>query len=234
MKRLGRQDERVLVGFLREFYRRSNFNGFLVTLLAVMPLLAPLDPSVLSDVSTFRDASPLGIVTHAVVTLYPHARLKVVTPQAQLMLEEFFGENSTANHHLPEALAGWVRAESEKFRTDRSVLSASPLMVRKDGTCLRARLFVSPTESLVLLQRDQGPCETARLQALGLTPREAEVLACVAQGMTNAEIGSILAASPRTVQKHLEHIFLKLGVNTRTAAVAAARQATSNETRHSQ
>jgi DNA-binding CsgD family transcriptional regulator len=53
---------------------------------------------------------------------------------------------------------------------------------------------------------------------LGLTRREVEVLTLVADGKTNAEIGMILGTSPRTVQKHLEHIFEKLGVETRTAA----------------
>ena len=52
----------------------------------------------------------------------------------------------------------------------------------------------------------------------GLTRREAEVLLWVAQGNTNIEIGTILGTSPRTVQKHLEHIYRKLGVETRVAA----------------
>lgn len=53
---------------------------------------------------------------------------------------------------------------------------------------------------------------------LGLTRREVEVLTLVADGKTNAEIGMILGTSSRTIQKHLEHIFEKLGVETRTAA----------------
>lgn len=52
-----------------------------------------------------------------------------------------------------------------------------------------------------------------------LTPREAEVLCWLAQGKRNGEIGHLLGVSPRTVQKHLEHIYEKLGVQTRTAAV---------------
>lgn len=59
------------------------------------------------------------------------------------------------------------------------------------------------------------------LERFGLTRREAEVLAWVAQGKTNAEIGMILGTSPRTVEKHLEHIYQKLGVETRTAATLA-------------
>jgi DNA-binding CsgD family transcriptional regulator len=52
-----------------------------------------------------------------------------------------------------------------------------------------------------------------------LTPREREVLDWVAAGKTNRDIAAILGASPRTVEKHLERIYEKLGVETRTAAV---------------
>jgi DNA-binding CsgD family transcriptional regulator len=55
-----------------------------------------------------------------------------------------------------------------------------------------------------------------------LTTREHEVLRWLAAGKTNAEIAQILGTSARTVQKHLEHIFVKLGVETRTAAIARA------------
>ena len=57
----------------------------------------------------------------------------------------------------------------------------------------------------------------------GLTPREAEVLGWVARGKTNVEISAVLFISPLTVCKHLENIFEKLGVRTRTAAAAYAR-----------
>jgi DNA-binding response OmpR family regulator len=53
-----------------------------------------------------------------------------------------------------------------------------------------------------------------------LTPRELDVLAWIARGKTNRDIAEILGMSPRTVNKHLEHIFVKLGVETRAAAAA--------------
>lgn len=59
----------------------------------------------------------------------------------------------------------------------------------------------------------------AALEQKGLTPREMEVLEWVARGKTNNEIGLILQISPRTASKHLEHIYTKLGVESRTAAV---------------
>jgi len=55
-----------------------------------------------------------------------------------------------------------------------------------------------------------------------LTPREREVLHWLATGKTDGEIAALLSLSPRTVQKHLEHIYVKLGVETRTAAVTRA------------
>lgn len=59
-------------------------------------------------------------------------------------------------------------------------------------------------------------------QALGLTPREAEILHWVVQGKTNPEIGLILGIQLTTVKKHLESTFVKLGVENRTAAVTLA------------
>lgn len=55
-----------------------------------------------------------------------------------------------------------------------------------------------------------------------LTEREIEVLRWVSCGKTNKDIGDILQLSPRTVNKHLEHIYIKLGVETRTAATSVA------------
>ena len=55
-----------------------------------------------------------------------------------------------------------------------------------------------------------------------LTPKEAEVLYWVVKGKINRDIGDILGSSPMTVKKHLEHVFAKLGVETRTAAAGMA------------
>jgi DNA-binding CsgD family transcriptional regulator len=66
------------------------------------------------------------------------------------------------------------------------------------------------------------------LAARGLTVREVEVLGLVACGCTNKQLGLRLGISPRTVQKHLERIHSKLGVSTRTAAVAVAIGVISN------
>jgi DNA-binding NarL/FixJ family response regulator len=70
--------------------------------------------------------------------------------------------------------------------------------------------------------RSTEPASPEQLEALGLTPREAEVLFWVAQGKTNPEIGTITGVQLTTVKKHLESIYAKLGVENRTTAAALA------------
>jgi DNA-binding CsgD family transcriptional regulator len=74
----------------------------------------------------------------------------------------------------------------------------------------------------LLIKAERLDLSEPDLATLALSKREREVLALVASGKTNGEIATILAISGRTVQKHLEHIFQKLGVETRTAAAICA------------
>lgn len=60
-----------------------------------------------------------------------------------------------------------------------------------------------------------------KLRSKGLSPRELEILTCLVQGKSNIAIGKCLGISPRTVSKHLEHLYSKLKTTCRTSAVAA-------------
>ena len=75
--------------------------------------------------------------------------------------------------------------------------------------------------TLVLEEREAAAGPIA-LRRLGVSPREAEVLYWIAQGKGNSEIATILGASMRTIEKHVERIFDKLGVDSRVAAAVAA------------
>lgn len=93
----------------------------------------------------------------------------------------------------------------------------------------RGALLIERANSLTsqppLLPRDQ---DAKHLQQATLTVKEREVLTWVAAGKTNADIAALLSTSRRTVEKHLEHIFVKLGVETRTAAVMRAWSSEAN------
>ncbi len=80
-------------------------------------------------------------------------------------------------------------------------------------------------ERLILLDEQRSDASTRRLaESCRLTGREAEVLNWLAGGKTNRDIAEILGMSPRTVNKHLERVYVKLGVENRAAAVAIAVQ----------
>lgn len=85
---------------------------------------------------------------------------------------------------------------------------------------LQAHLRVARELNAVMRARGEDAEPDAALLPNPLTQREMDVLEWVARGKTNRDVADILGMSPRTVNKHLEHIYEKLGVETRTAAVA--------------
>jgi DNA-binding response OmpR family regulator len=87
---------------------------------------------------------------------------------------------------------------------------------------LQTARAASQAQPLTLNDEPAYATLSARFQ---LTEREVEVLRWVACGKTNRDIGDILGLSPRTVNKHLEHVYIKLGVETRTAATSVALSA---------
>jgi DNA-binding CsgD family transcriptional regulator len=74
--------------------------------------------------------------------------------------------------------------------------------------------------------RDSGPfvLDAERLRALAITPREHEILALIAQGLSNREIGEKLFVSENTVKTHSSRLFEKLGVNRRVQAVQKGKE----------
>lgn len=93
------------------------------------------------------------------------------------------------------------------------------------GSPLTARRFSEPGRddlAMFVLEEKGDPPGPGALRRLGLTPREAEVLFWVAQGKSNPDVAAILSAGVRTVHKHVENIFRKLGCETRNAATVTA------------
>ncbi|NKJ42124.1 MULTISPECIES: response regulator [unclassified Novosphingobium] len=106
--------------------------------------------------------------------------------------------------------------------------TGSSLRIEQGEGALELVLIAHYRENEVLIRLNElNPQVDARqLQTrLGLTEREAEVLLWISYGKSNADISQVLVISPRTVQKHLERIYEKLGVETRAAAAAIAIKA---------
>lgn len=96
----------------------------------------------------------------------------------------------------------------------------------RTGTLLLRRFLGQGNDPLTVLQltEESAPPGPAELTALGLTPRQAEVLYWIAQGKTNGETAVILGTSPRTIDKHVEQMLERLGVENRLAAAARANE----------
>lgn len=121
--------------------------------------------------------------------------IEFASAPAQRLLREFFP--GRRDGLLPRALTDWIESGASR-----------PLVRRRDDR----RLAIERSADALLLEEKEPDV---------LTAREREVLAWVARGKTNAEVAELLWLAPSTVRKHLENVYAKLGVSTRTAAVAS-------------
>ena len=141
------------------------------------------------------------------------------TPLARKLLKDYFANPEEV---APEELLAWIRDANQARRCNRE---PRPLLVAQGNRRLLASFHdqTGDEEWLVVLREENDASAIESLiAAFRLTQREAEVLYWVVQGKTSNDIGDILGNSPRTVNKHLEHVFEKLGVETRTAAANLA------------
>lgn len=142
-----------------------------------------------------------------------------LTPLARRLLAEFLGP---ADDRAPPQILQWIAA-SDASRADGHALPPLSLASGDRRLILDLQERTADGEWLLNLREESDRAGIdALVPAFGLTGREAEVLYWVTHGKTNRDIGDILGLSPRTVHKHLEHVFAKLGVETRTGAANLA------------
>jgi len=104
-------------------------------------------------------------------------------------------------------------------------IQCAEVLARVASHLRTARILQSARNASQPMGLDHAPAYGKLSSRFQLTEREVEVLRWVSCGKTNKDIADILQLSPRTVNKHLEHIYIKLGVETRTAATSVAMAA---------
>jgi DNA-binding response OmpR family regulator/DNA-binding CsgD family transcriptional regulator len=155
-------------------------------------------------------------------TLAVHAdggRVVWQTPLARTLMQRYFGEEHRA---IPPEVLDWLHAQSALAGEGGE---AKPLSIVQGERQLVFSIQERTSDDdwlVVLREISDAAVIEAMVRALALTLREAEVLYWVVKGKTNRDIGDILGSSPTTVKKHLEHVYVKLGVETRTAAASVA------------
>jgi DNA-binding NarL/FixJ family response regulator len=175
---------------------------------------------------------------YATLTVRPHdGKLMWQTPLSRDLLERYCPDHPPYASRTAPELQAWLK---ECLRRLQSGEAPRPLVLsRGEGARLTLRLHQqtgdndgvpgSPPEPsssddwLIVMREDSDRAVMEAMRAaFTLTMREAEVLYWVVKGKTNKDVGDILGSSPMTVKKHLERVFVKLGVETRTAAAGKA------------
>lgn len=146
-------------------------------------------------------------------------RLLWCTPQAADLLAAQFGSFEALRAEPPAAFAALARDALERRDHGRQPAELDRMSMSYLCEIGGEELLFRLTERHVVSD------EALLVQKFALTLREAEVLSWVARGKSNTDIAEILCISPRTVHKHLERIFVKLGVDSRSSATSVALQA---------
>jgi DNA-binding CsgD family transcriptional regulator len=203
------EQERLLLNLLRphaaEAYRAADAHALLWTGIATRR----------------REGSP----SRATAFVHPGDRLEIVHERALRSSERDFGA-VRGRVVLPEPLNRRLLHHSAKPKPSGSHVDCptAPPRLRQEEDDVVIEIATGRSDPpCTLIVHERMTRQHTSAGTLGLTSREREVLTWVANGKTNAETATILKVSGRTVQKHLEHIFDKLGVDNRTAAAACLR-----------
>ena len=160
----------------------------------------------------------LDTIGQHIVVLDAHGRVEFATDGARRLL----GDAVTNPRAIPEQVREWIATT----RDPRP--AAQPLLLHTASSTVLVRLLPSKRadhREVLLLEGGTGELSVAALRSLGLTPRQAETLRLAALGHTAAETATRLGIAPRTVEKHLEHVYDNLGVHSMSQATAIARAA---------
>jgi DNA-binding response OmpR family regulator/DNA-binding CsgD family transcriptional regulator len=153
------------------------------------------------------------------LTINAQGHLVWATPQVYQLLDNSGAtqDSIALTPAITQQLRDWI---SHKPETGRQ-LSLQQLSTELSVEMLN---LIDGKEYLLRLTPAHKPADDTQSlkEQFSVTGREADVLLWIANGKTNREIGQILEMSPRTVNKHLEQIFKKLGVENRTSAAAVA------------
>ncbi len=189
---------------------RSGGVDYVVKPVRVQEVLARLATHVRNARAVRLAREALDVGGMGVLVVDTRGRAAWQSPQAQRWLEEWFGDARA------DEVPRWLHETSADGTCRRRAADGRTLLARRLGD-------VGMGEAMWLLSvQPAGAAQVSRLATASLTPRETEVLSWIAKGKTNRDVAEILGMSPRTVNKHLEHVFEKLGVETRAAAAALA------------
>lgn len=192
--------------------------------LVLSELLARIRVHLANARSAQASRSALDATGRFLLSVDPQGRLQWCTPRAEQLLAELFATGG-AGLRFPASLAERLTA----LRQDPAARGGYGLLIGGRRLEFSYVSSTGPDEYLfrlseIAVDSEAQQAQQARLlqQSLALTAREADVLLWISRGKSNRDVSEILGISPRTVNKHLEQVFEKLGVENRSSAAARA------------
>ncbi|BEP60312.1 response regulator transcription factor [Variovorax sp. V213] len=179
-----------------------------------------------------QDARQAGQARNA-LDAFGYASITVRLPEGKLIWQTALAREllqrycDTRAPETPPVVLEWLRRHAPDARQQGIEPPALSIVQGAAGLSLRLHRQTGQDDDgdeWMIVMREVS--DTAVIEAMSLslklTAREAEVLYWVVKGKTNKDIGEILGSSPATAKKHLERVYVKLGVETRTAAAGVA------------
>lgn len=157
----------------------------------------------------------LDAVGRHIVVLDSHGRVEFATDGARRLL----GYPSPTDRGIPEQLRAWLSGQ----RGRRA--GAEPLVLNGADDGVLVRLLPSrrhDRREVLVLEGGTGQLHVAALRGLGLSARQAEALRLLALGCSPSQAAAQMGIAPRTLDKHLQHVYAKLGAPGLAQAVATA------------
>jgi DNA-binding NarL/FixJ family response regulator len=189
--------------------------------IVIEELLARIRVHLANARTSYRSRLALGLAGRSLVAVDGDGAVVWCTPQAEAVFVRIDPAWTAESTSLPAGLAAPVA----QLLAEPAALPSASLRAAVAGLEIELVTVEADRPGEVLIRvtelREDSKVDTLQKQG-GLTRREAEVLLWVSYGKTNKTISEILGISPRTVNKHLEQVFRKLGVETRAAATAIA------------
>jgi len=214
-------EARASVHAALSFQRDANFSD---QELRVTQLLRPHFAMARQNILALEAARDRGRRFAAQVTIdfivIVERRAREFAGRSSQLLSTYFPRTERGPTGLPDIVDRWLRSvEDSLAHADRPVGTLAPFVADAPGRQLVIRPLIDAPEAILLLEERLTALDDALRTNLPLSKREREVLLWVSEGKTARDIAAILDVSPRTVHKHLENIYGKLGVANRVAAI---------------